>query len=160
MSVGAGLYLCAVMMVVGCLCGLVYDVLRALEGPRRLPWIVIVLRDLVFWLVVACLVTFALMFTVDGQVRLVFAVSAVFGALLYFLGVSPIVFPPMKRAVAFIYRLSVSAVQRVVYVMGIPLRLAELGSRTAGNWVEGFTGYGARIAGFLGVPGSREQIKI
>ena len=156
MSAGAGLYLCAVMMVVGCLCGLMYDVLRALEGPRRLPWIVIALRDLVFWFVVACLVTLVLMLTVDGQGRLVFAVSAVLGALLYFLGVSPIVFPPMKRAVTFVYGVGVSAVQRVVYVMGLPLRLAEFGSRTAGGWAAGFSGYGARIAALLGVSGQRE----
>lgn len=156
MSAGAGLYLCAVMMVVGCLCGLMYDVLRALEGPRRLPRMLVMLRDVFFWLKVASIVTLTLMLTVDGQVRLVFVISAVLGALLYFLGVSPIVFPPMSKAVAFVYRVSVSAIQRVVYVMGFPLRLAEFGSRTAGGWVAGFAGYGARIAGFLGVSGQRE----
>lgn len=125
MEFESGLFVFAVMIIVGSVCGFLYDLVRALEKPLRPRGALAVFSDLLFWLVVACLVSAAVLLLAGGQLRLVFLVAAVLGALLYFAGLSPWLFPPMCAVMMGLHRTLVRGIQQVLYAVGLPFRGVE-----------------------------------
>ncbi|MFO8059574.1 MAG: spore cortex biosynthesis protein YabQ [Bacillota bacterium] len=122
MEFESGFFVFAVMAMVGCISGFLYDLIRALESPLRLRGIVIFLVDLVFWLTVAGLVSAATLLVAGGELRMVFVAAAVLGALVYFIALSPRLLPPMRTVTMTVHRSVVVTARRTAHLLGFPVR--------------------------------------
>ena len=123
----------ATMLLAGSFFGFLYDMIRAIESPVRLSGVVAVVRDILFWLAVGFILSLILLVAADGQVRIIFLLTAILGAVFYFVGISPIIFPPMCRAAAGVHRMIERTLRGIGYVLGLPGRGARTVKRTASH---------------------------
>ncbi len=151
----SGFFVVAVMVAVGMVCSFLYDLLRALQKPLHPRGTVAFLGDLLFWLLAACLVSAAVLLVAGGELRLIFVMGAVLGAFLYFAGLSPWLFPPMCAVVMGLHRAFVGAIERVRYVLGLPVRGVEAAFKVMAGVVEPVTGR-LSLAGLFSGTGKNE----
>lgn|GEM_PF-1104783 len=135
----------SVLFLTGGLCGLFYDLLRALTSPLRMRSLLIVVRDLLFWVLVGCFLCFVLVQTADGRMRGAFLLSAVGGSAAYFLMFSPVILPPMCRLARSTHSLILRVARCVAWIANLPVSGVRGAGRRGATLFSGIRGLWAKL---------------
>lgn len=115
-SVSSQVFVFFAMIVLGVMCGAVFDIFRGIRRMKKVAGGVVAVQDLLFWLselVLVYMVTFWLNY---AQVRAFELVALVIGSFIYFMTVS-------RYVIAFVHK-TANIVWKTVAVILKPVRLA------------------------------------
>ncbi len=127
-----------VLFLTGGVCGVLFDVMRAVTAHMHSRSRLLFAGDILFWIAVACLLSLALMLTADGQLRVVFLLAAIGGSAAYILLLSPVLFPPICLVAATMHGVMLAAGRLVMWICDLPSRsiraLEERGKTVLADW--------------------------
>ncbi|WP_273228326.1 spore cortex biosynthesis protein YabQ [Geosporobacter ferrireducens] len=103
----------------GMLIGFIYDLYRVFRGVFKPGKIATVIQDFFFWIVIAGVAMFVLLFSASGQIRFFSFLGFSLGMLLYYWTFSNIVIRTIRKVLRIIYKGIGKIVKTICYPFGL-----------------------------------------
>lgn len=125
------IFLLIVFFVLGMVCAFVFDAFRVLERFAHSPFVVLILKDVLFWLVVTVLMFSICLKFNNGEIRFFMFVGVFIGALAYFNTLSKFVLDLLcfiinifKNIFAFVFKIVFVPFKFVIKLLNKPIFVA------------------------------------